>query len=80
MADKRATPRHRTLKSGLIAFNNSQSTISCTVRNLSDGGADLKVASVLGIPDEFELRLSDHTKHQCTVVWKKVDEIGVKFE
>ena len=45
--ENRNEQRHHTLKPGLIVFNNGFSTIECTVRNLSEGGAQLKVESLI---------------------------------
>lgn len=80
MTEKRTSQRQRTLKGALIAFNEERSTLSCTIRNFSEGGAHLKVASVLGIPDSFILHLPDKRKFPCTVVWRKESELGVRFD
>lgn len=77
--EKRAAPRHRTLKGARIAFHDGFSTIECTVRNMSDIGAMLKVASVIGIPDHFDLVLSDGQKFTCTVARRTATEVGVTF-
>ncbi len=78
--EKRGKPRQRTLKAGLIVFNDLRSTVECTIRNLTEGGARLKVASPIGIPDRFILQnTSDRTKRECEVVWRKATEIGVRF-
>ena len=77
--EHRQGQRHMTLKGGKIAFHGGRSTIDCTVRNLSSGGAKLKVASVLGIPNDFELMMSDNVQQHCRVVWRKVNEVGVAF-
>lgn len=37
--EQRQATRHRTLKGAKIVFNDGHSTISCTVRNLSETGA-----------------------------------------
>jgi hypothetical protein len=76
MEDKRRTVRHRTLKAGSIAFGGS--AINCVVRNLSDTGAALEVASPVGIPDQFEL-INGEFRRTCTVVWRSKDRIGVTF-
>jgi hypothetical protein len=80
MTEQRTAQRQRTLKSALIAFNDERSTVSCTVRNFSEGGAQLKVASVLGIPDTFILHLPNKRVLPCTVVWRKATEMGVRFD
>ena len=78
MDEKRTSPRHRVLKAGAIAFNAGRSTISCTLRNLSDHGALLKVTSPLGVPPMFELRF-DARQVQCRIVRRTHQEIGVAF-
>jgi hypothetical protein len=77
--ERRKLPRHRTLKAGLIAFN-SAATIECRVRNLSEIGACLEVASQVGIPDEFMLVVEhEQLKKKCRVIWRKPDRLGVEF-
>ncbi len=77
--EKRGTPRQRTLKGARIVVSDGFSTLDCQVRNLSETGARLRVASVVGIPDSFELRLDDGRIFQCRTAWRKSDEIGVSF-
>lgn len=78
--EHRTAPRQRVLKGGRIVINDGFSTFQCTVRNLSDTGARVKVASIVGIPDSFELAMDDGRKFACTVVWKTATELGVKFD
>jgi hypothetical protein len=78
--DHRKAQRHRTLKGGLIVFNDGRSTIECMVRNLSEGGAQLTVASVIGIPQTFVLKLNEGGRTQATIAWKRGNTIGVKFD
>jgi PilZ domain-containing protein len=79
LENHRAAQRHRTLKAGTIEFGGG--TIDCLVRNISETGAALEVASPLGIPPEFNLLISgNHTKHPCRVVWVKEKRIGVTFK
>ena len=74
------TREHRTLKAGRIVFNHHFSVISCTVRNLSDGGACLQVATSIGIPDRFDLTIEpDGQQRACDVAWRTEDRIGVAF-
>ena len=67
------------LKGARIVINDGFSTFQCTVRNLSGTGARLKLASIVGIPETFELLLDDGRRFACTVAWKTESEIGVKF-
>ena len=78
LENKRAAPRQRVLKAGTIEFNGG--AIDCVVRNLSQTGAALEVASPVGIPDQFNLLISgEHTGYRCQVAWRKEKRIGVAF-
>jgi hypothetical protein len=78
-SERRLFDRRQTLKPGRIVFNRASSTINCTMRNLSDGGARLEVASVLGIPSTFELRLDGSSVRESRIVWRKLDALGIEF-
>jgi hypothetical protein len=80
MEEKRKDRRTRVLKGGKIVFNQRLSSFDCIVRNLSDGGACLQLASPIGFPTTFELTLDGGRVLQpCRVVWHAVDRIGVAF-
>ncbi|MGE5365767.1 MAG: PilZ domain-containing protein [Betaproteobacteria bacterium] len=55
--ERRASPRQRRLNAAKIVFNNNASVIDCIVRDLSPQGARLIVASPVGIPERFDLRI-----------------------
>jgi hypothetical protein len=81
MSELRKHPRHRTLKVGRIVFNQRFSAIDCTVRNLSEGGACLELASSIGIPECFDLTIEpDRSTLPCRVAWKAERRIGVAFQ
>ena len=81
MSEQRQHPRSRTLKGAQIVFNNAACVIDCVVRNASDGGATLQIASLVGVPDHFLLRVSDApVPRACHVVWRGADRIGVAFQ
>ena len=78
LENNRAALRHRVLKSGSIEFHGG--VIDCLVRNISETGAALEVASPLGIPETFNLVISgDHSSRACKVAWRKDKRIGVAF-
>jgi hypothetical protein len=78
MNDNRRVARHRVLKGAKIAFGRA-SIIDVTMRNISDRGACLRVASPVGIPDTFNLVMVDGQIRPCRLVWRKEKEIGVEF-
>ena len=77
-AERRLTPRRRVLKPARILID-KKSVISCTVRNLSDGGSRLEVPSVLGIPETFELDIPGEGRRQARRVWIAAFALGVAF-
>jgi hypothetical protein len=52
MIEKRAAPRHRVLKRGTLAFS-SGGGLDCTVRNISQTGARIDIASPVGVPEIY---------------------------
>ena len=80
MEERRKLARARTLKSGKIIFNLQSCVVDCTVRNLTAQGALLVLPSLVGIPANFELVLeADHVRHDCRVIWRGEDRLGVEF-
>ncbi|MEQ1768420.1 MAG: PilZ domain-containing protein [Devosia sp.] len=79
-AEMRAHPRHRTLKGGVIVFNSGRSTISCVMRDQSQGGAKLQFPTLIGVPREFDLLVSDLPRQHCRVAWAAGQSMGVAFQ
>jgi hypothetical protein len=53
--------------------------MDCLVRDLSDGGARLALDGAATVPGEFGLALSDGRSFQCTVQWRTLTGLGVRF-
>ena len=80
MDNKRSRQRQRTLKAGKIVFGEKDAvTVDCIVRNLSGTGARLQVPVSVMIPGAFKLALSGAVR-TVTVVWRKGDLMGVRFD
>lgn len=77
--EKRLLPRRHTMIVAMIVFDSGRSRIDCVIRNLSDGGAKLEVASVKNIPQSFDLLVPRHRPHHCRVAWRALKELGVEF-
>ncbi len=71
--------RRRTLLSAKVIYNDRQSTLSCTVRDLSVGGAKLIFGVMPTCPNTFELDLGEGRVHLCEVAYREADTIGVHF-
>jgi hypothetical protein len=52
----------------------------CVVSNFSNGGAKIVSIDPKLVPKKFLLRISPHGRpHQCQVVWRSKDGLGVQF-
>jgi PilZ domain len=76
--ERRHVQRHRTLKAGKILLHHGASVIDCTIRNLSPEGAAIAVDNAATLPAAFDLEFDGERRH-CTVVWRRMDRLGVKF-
>ena len=55
-------------------------TMPCTVLDLSEGGAKLRVSLGALIPARFELAIpSRRERYRCRLVWRTLDTLGVEF-
>ena len=80
ITERRIHARHRVFKGGRLAFHDG-GTVSCTVRNLSTGGARVDVENPRALPEQFTLYIdSDHFMRQCHPVWRHDTTVGVAFD
>jgi len=76
--DRRLASRRKILKSGKTFWPNGDSS-ECLVYNLSETGAQLEVRSP--VPNVFDLLVEgDPWRRSCSVVWRKANRAGVKFQ
>ena len=78
--EKRLSPRRNTVIEATIVFDGGRSRMRCIIRNLSESGAKLEVASVTKIPRTFDLVVDKVRPQPCLVVWRSVKELGVQFQ
>ena len=79
-ADQRRSPRRKVTFPAWIDTGNDAAPRTCTVVDVSDGGARVKVASPVELPKEFHLILTQlGTRRHCRVVWSSEEEIGVFY-
>ncbi len=78
--ERRSQVRHKVLKGGTLAFDGGGS-VDCTVRNISQIGARVDIASPIGVPASFTLYIaSEHFMRHCHRVWSSERRIGVVFD
>jgi PilZ domain len=79
--ERRKRQRTRVMRNAKIIAPRSASMIHCTVLDLTNDGACLKVANTYGMPQTFELTFEHgRTRRACRVVWHTHDSLGVTFE
>ena len=78
MEERRREPRIRSLLGGRMTFNDSQCAVSCTVRNVSETGAMVKLTEMFRMPDEFDLNIPHHDETlRAKIIWRKSDAAGL---
>lgn len=75
LREKRASPRHPA-SGGALIHPPFGAPVACTLVDRSEGGARLRVLSVLGVPDEFLLDIG-HDRMRARVAWRSPNELGV---
>lgn len=80
MVESRRAERVRSFLRARIVFNNQNSTIDCTVKNISQTGAKIEIANSLSVPAEFDLDVPQRGKvYRAKIVWRDADSMGVTF-
>lgn len=79
--DKRIAPRQKVLKAAKIISIDNKTVLDCTVRNLSETGAQLVIEKNVSVPDEFQFFLANgDTVRDAVLAWHRGDRVGVKFK
>jgi PilZ domain len=80
MEDRRRVQRTQVLKGAKMILNGRSSVLECTVRNLTNFGACLHLASPLCTPETFDLTFdSARSSRSCRVIWRNQNKLGVSF-
>ena len=79
-SDRRLDLRKRVLKRGQIMVPALGAVVDCTVRNLSSGGAALRIDAPFAAPSEFQLAIAaDGTTRRVKVRWQVGTDLGVEY-
>jgi len=77
--ESRDVHRQRTLKRGR-ALLEDRSTIDCTIRDISAGGARLIFGDAFALPENFRLvNVSSNTIRPVHLQWQRGKEAGIAF-
>ena len=79
--DARRRPRPRTAMKGQILHGIHHECADVVVRNLTEGGAKVRLTSTTGvtITGRLVLRLATGD-HPCEVAWQSGEEVGLRFD
>jgi hypothetical protein len=79
MVERRKYPRTRVLKGAKIVLG-ATSVLDCVVRDLTNGGARVKIPNAVDIPEDAAITLDGgRTCRPCHVAWRGLDETGLDF-
>ena len=80
MVERRKSVRNRCLIGARVIFNTRNSTMSCNLRNFSEGGALLRFGEMPYVPGELEVVLNNRsTLIPAQVRWRRGEMAGVAF-
>jgi hypothetical protein len=72
--------RRRTNQPAWITVDGGFATRQCTLIDISEGGARLRVEDPQFVKREFQLKLERSSPGRaCKIAWKNGDVIGIKF-
>lgn len=78
--DTRKLHRQRVLKGATILNGVSKSEITCTIRNMHEQGAELRVPLEATVPKSFLLYVPvDGIGYLCELRWRHGTRVGVHF-
>jgi hypothetical protein len=79
-SEKRKSTRHRALKAGRVVYGNLSMTLDVIIRDMSEGGARLKVDANANMPGEFYfVVVADQLVAKSRVVWRSAREVGIEY-
>jgi len=78
--ERRAGHRARALLSGKVIIGNGLMSPDCVIRDLSDGGARVRISGSIELPDAVGLLvIRDGLLFDATLAWRRGDETGLAF-
>jgi hypothetical protein len=82
LSEQRRSYRHSVECAASIDIGGGAPLCGCTVLDISEGGARLKVMASYKLPEEFALILLSAQmpiRRRCRVIWRSDDQLGVSY-
>jgi hypothetical protein len=81
VSDRRAIGRTKIAKGALLFFGESVGISSCTVYDVTNSGAGIRLQGLKILPLEFALSFDNfRSVRMCRLIWRQSDFFGVAFE
>jgi hypothetical protein len=78
--ERRSIGRTKIAKGALLFFAGQAGAFSCTVRDVTNRGARVRLEGLSVLPLEFDLSFDNfRTIRKCKMVWREGDFVGVQF-
>jgi hypothetical protein len=78
--ERRSIGRTKIAKGALLFFAGQAGVFSCTVRDVTNRGAGVRLEGLSVLPLEFDLSFDNlRTIRKCKMVWREGDFVGVHF-
>ena len=78
-SQRRRASRQRCLFACRIVFGPEAFTLDATIRDVSDTGARIRLPSPMPLPKSFRVILRDGVCQETETVWRRGQELGVRF-
>jgi hypothetical protein len=80
-SDRRTVGRTKIIKGALLFFSDKTGVQACTVRDVTNLGAGMRVQGLKMVPLDFALSFDNfRTVRMCRLIWRQSDFLGVAFE
>ncbi|NOJ43684.1 PilZ domain-containing protein [Bradyrhizobium australiense] len=81
IGDRRSIERARISKGALLSFAGRPGVFACTVYDITNSGAGIRLHDLRIIPLEFALTLDNFSSlRRCRLIWREGDFSGVAFD
>lgn len=79
ISNRRQHPRERVYQTASVTFNGDQSVFACTIRNISETGALVRLADWTELPRSFALARADRPPVMVRQCWRRGDDVGIAY-
>lgn|SRR6185437_1849207 len=80
LSNNRRAPRKALVRDGILVAGRGQREISCTIADISAGGAGIKLADSTAIPETvYLISLTERRAYAAIIAWRQPRALGLKF-